>query len=427
LSQPRSFRRNLPILLATVVAVAFLSAAASAAEPNLKALLVSAEESLQREDLATANDEFRKVLQLARESHDLNTQAAARCGIARALPDPFEAPAQLRLALSLHRQLHDAAGEALDLFTLGESYQLRGYLDKAHQVLTEALAIERQQGLHGEEARTLAQLAIIQRMRGSYEVEVVVPRGTADLSLQLSDSPDPVTAGGLLAYTISVANAGPDEAVSLTVTDTLPAGTAFLAAGGPWTCSHDAGTVACSLASLPAGSSTTLTLFVSAPTAGGPTLNQAVVAAFQADPNQSNNSRTEQTFVNGPPAGTGLSFYTVTPCRVVDTRQSLTPLGSGITQTFAVVGVCGIPAEAQAVSLNATAVGGTAGGYVTLFPADQSLPTTTTISFQTGQTRANSAVLGLSSNGRLAARATLTGGSVHLILDVSGYFAVAHP
>jgi uncharacterized repeat protein (TIGR01451 family) len=258
-------------------------------------------------------------------------------------------------------------------------------------------------------------------------VEVIVPRGTADLSLQLSDSPDPVTAGSLLTYTVSVANAGPGEAVSLKVTDTLPTGTTYLAAGGPWTCGHDSGTVSCTLVSLPSCSSTTLTLFVSAPALGGPALNQAVVSAFENDPDLLNNSRAEQTLVNGPIPGSGLSFYTVPPCRVADTRQAPDPLYSGAKRTIPIVEVCGIPSGAKAVSLNATAVGGAAGGSITLFPADQSLPSTSTISFQAGQTRANNAVLRLSPSGHLAALATLAGGSVHLILDVNGYFSEAQP
>ena len=123
----------------------------------------------------------------------------------------------------------------------------------------------------------------------------------------------------------------------------------------------------------------------------------------------------------------GLGFYTVAPCRLVDTRQAPEPLTSGVTRTFSVIGACGIPPGARAVSLNVTAVGAGVAGFITLFPSDQSPPATSTISFQAGQTRANNAVLGLSSTGHLAALATLAGGSVHLILDVNGYFAEDQP
>ena len=79
------------------------------------------------------------------------------------------------------------------------------------------------------------------------------------------------------------------------------------------------------------------------------------------------------------------------------------------------------------MSLNATVVPGAAGGYVNLFPADQSVPLTSTINFGAGRIRANNAVMGLSLDGQLAARATLANGSVHLILDVNGYFAAEQP
>jgi peptidase M23-like protein/Kelch motif protein len=119
-----------------------------------------------------------------------------------------------------------------------------------------------------------------------------------------------------------------------------------------------------------------------------------------------------------------LEFYTTTPCRIVDTRPGHMPLLPGALRTFAVAGVCGIPPNARAVSLNVTAVGPTAGGQITLFPADQAVPSTSTVNFGTGQTRANNAVLGLSADGRLAA---VFGGSgqVDLTLDVNGYFAEA--
>ncbi|MEP7010170.1 MAG: peptidoglycan DD-metalloendopeptidase family protein [Acidobacteriota bacterium] len=123
-----------------------------------------------------------------------------------------------------------------------------------------------------------------------------------------------------------------------------------------------------------------------------------------------------------------LDFYSVTPCRFADTRQGPAPLFSGVTKIFSAGGMCGIPVAAKAVSINASAVAGSSGGFITLFPADEAVPTTTTINFRSSQTRTNNAVLGLSSNGELASLATLSGGSVHLILDANGYFSeAAHP
>ena len=53
--------------------------------------------------------------------------------------------------------------------------------------------------------------------------EGVEPVGEADLSVELNDSPDPVAEGGLLTYTVTVSNDGPDEALGVTLIDNLPA------------------------------------------------------------------------------------------------------------------------------------------------------------------------------------------------------------
>jgi PKD repeat protein len=122
------------------------------------------------------------------------------------------------------------------------------------------------------------------------------------------------------------------------------------------------------------------------------------------------------------------SFYTVTPCRILDTRQS-NAVVSGVPVTFAAAGIsafaCGIPAGAKAMSVNLTAVGATGPGFITLFPGDYPPPNASTLNFSTGQTRTNNAILQLSSDGSgtLAAQSLVgNGGSVQLIVDVNGYF-----
>jgi hypothetical protein len=121
----------------------------------------------------------------------------------------------------------------------------------------------------------------------------------------------------------------------------------------------------------------------------------------------------------------GLQFYTVIPCRVLDTRITGTPLVSGVTQTLTIAGVCGVPSTAKAVSLNLTAIQAPNYGSITLFPGNLSLPGTSSISFKPLKDRANNAVMPLATNGdgTLGARASITGGgSVNIALDVNGYF-----
>ena len=60
--------------------------------------------------------------------------------------------------------------------------------------------------------------------------------------------------------------------------------------------------------------------------------------------------------------GGSADFYTVAPCRVLDTRQASgptlgAPLTCGTAQSFAVAGKCDVPAGAKAVSLNLTGTG----------------------------------------------------------------------
>ena len=122
------------------------------------------------------------------------------------------------------------------------------------------------------------------------------------------------------------------------------------------------------------------------------------------------------------------SYYTVTPCRVVDTRDLEGPYGgpilsSGVPRLFTVEGECGIPSTASSVSVNITVVSPTAAGHLTLYPGGQTPPQTSTINFGAGQTRANNAILPLSAEGDISARPVVLGnGKVHLIIDVNGYF-----
>ena len=52
----------------------------------------------------------------------------------------------------------------------------------------------------------------------------------ANLSLSKSDSPNTVTAGQNVTYTLDVANAGPSTAHGVTISDPLPPGTSFVSA-----------------------------------------------------------------------------------------------------------------------------------------------------------------------------------------------------
>ncbi|MBK9087602.1 MAG: glycoside hydrolase family 44 protein [Holophagales bacterium] len=121
------------------------------------------------------------------------------------------------------------------------------------------------------------------------------------------------------------------------------------------------------------------------------------------------------------------SFHTLTPCRLVDTRNATGPFGgpalaAGETRAFTVAdGACGIPADAKAVAINVTVTGHATAGALTLFPGSGVAPVTTTISFAAGKVRANNALIGLA-GGVLSVTNRQESGSVHVIVDVSGTF-----
>jgi photosystem II stability/assembly factor-like uncharacterized protein len=115
-------------------------------------------------------------------------------------------------------------------------------------------------------------------------------------------------------------------------------------------------------------------------------------------------------------------FYTVTPCRVVDTRASGGALEASSKRTFEIAGKCGVPPTAKSVVLNVTATEATEQGFLTIYEAGTSLPNTSSISYRAGQTRANNAIVALDPLGRLTVRCSQVSGTAHLLLDVNGYF-----
>ena len=84
-------------------------------------------------------------------------------------------------------------------------------------------------------------------------------------------------------------------------------------------------------------------------------------------------------------------------------------------------GACGIPTTARAVAVNVTVTQATAAGHLTLYQAGSTLPPTSLINYRAGQTRANNAVIPLGSAGGVSVHSGQGTGTVHFLLDVTGY------
>lgn len=124
------------------------------------------------------------------------------------------------------------------------------------------------------------------------------------------------------------------------------------------------------------------------------------------------------------------AFYPVTPCRVADTRLRTGPLGgprlaSRETRSFPILSSsCGVPASAQAYSLNMTVVPPQPLGYLTAWPAGQPQPLVASLNALTGAITANAVIVPAGNNGNVN---VFTTDPTDLVIDMNGYFAPPGP
>jgi uncharacterized repeat protein (TIGR01451 family) len=129
--------------------------------------------------------------------------------------------------------------------------------------------------------------------------------GQADLSISKSASPNPVTVGSNITYTLTVANNGPDIANTVTITDNLPATTSFVSCNstGGGVCGGSGNNRTVTFSSMGTGTSATITLvtMVNCGVANGANIsNTATVSSLTPDSNNDNNSSMASVTANNP-------------------------------------------------------------------------------------------------------------------------------
>jgi uncharacterized repeat protein (TIGR01451 family) len=127
--------------------------------------------------------------------------------------------------------------------------------------------------------------------------------GPTDLRVTKTDSPDPVSEGGLLTYTILVENLGLGDATDVDLTDELDSQVDFVSfETTQGTCDRKGKTITCELGQINAEQSVTVTIRVR-PRREGTIANTASVTSPQdVDPaTAGNNSDTETTTVSNAP------------------------------------------------------------------------------------------------------------------------------
>ena len=242
---------------------------------------------------------------------------------------------------------------------------------------------------------------------GAYEA----PPPSADLSLTKTVSGSSAQPGDTVTYTLAVSNAGPNDANSVAVTDTLPSSLTFVSCSAPGgTCAWDGTTVTVTYPSIANGASATITISTtlkSSANDGVSVVNTASVGASSPmDPNAGNNSGTASFTVHnradlavtktvattspyspGIEAGDSLTYtVSVTNKGPYDARNVVlndsAPAGVTFTGCSSTVGTCVLTASGASLSLSSIANGGVATmkiqATLNFNVADQALITNTT-------------------------------------------------
>jgi uncharacterized repeat protein (TIGR01451 family) len=120
-----------------------------------------------------------------------------------------------------------------------------------------------------------------------------------DLAITKVATPNPVTLGENVTYTLKVTNKGPDEATNVVVTDALPSETTFVSVSTDKGTCTGTNAITCNLGQVAVGEIITITIVVK-PTTTGTITNTAVVAGTQQERDTSNNTASATVTVIGP-------------------------------------------------------------------------------------------------------------------------------
>lgn len=191
---------------------------------------------------------------------------------------------------------------------------------------------------------------------------------SADLSVTITDSPDPVTAGGQITYTVTATNVGPSNAASAVMTISTPANTTFVSLVTPanWSCTYPSvgatGVINCNNASFNVTSSTFTLVVAVASTFSGTVSATANVSAATTDAVSGNNSANATTGVNvltfvvtGAVSGMGGTISCTSPVAIGNTTTcTLTPsMGFVIGSVSGCGGVAGTTSPYTTGAINA--------------------------------------------------------------------------
>ncbi|TMK89018.1 MAG: hypothetical protein E6G57_03710 [Actinobacteria bacterium] len=123
---------------------------------------------------------------------------------------------------------------------------------------------------------------------------------------------------------------------------------------------------------------------------------------------------------------TGGTYGSLSPSRILDTRNGTGapagPLPGGQSLNLRATGVGGVPSSGVgAVVLNVTAVGPTAGSYLTVYPNGSAVPTASNLNFGPGQNVPNLVIAKVGSGGTVDVYNAV--GLTDVVVDVAGWYS----
>ncbi len=180
----------------------------------------------------------------------------------------------------------------------------------------------------------------------SASVTTTVADAGPDVAISKTVDQNSARRGDLLTYTIDVTNLGDEPASGVTVTDSLPVGLSVAEVTAPnWDCQVTSQSVNCALmGDLAAGASAPIVLTGRVTVSSGVVENRVTVATLTADPATDNNSATATTTVVGDALPVNLSISIDDSADPVLTEEpfdyliSLVNLGPGSATDFAITG-----------------------------------------------------------------------------------------
>lgn len=144
-----------------------------------------------------------------------------------------------------------------------------------------------------------------------------------DLAITKADSPDPVSVGGLLTYTLTVTNKKGDTANNVVVTDSLPSAVTFVSVSSTKGSCSGTNPITCNIGAVAFNELVSIMIVVR-PTNPGTITNTAVVTGSEHEHDPSDNTATATTLVQGAFVPPSVCYaLTVTPRTLTVGRRTI--------------------------------------------------------------------------------------------------------